>query len=200
MGQKAITAFPNWRKMWLVYGTHSALKKATIGGLSMGGMTGIGLLLDHADRLGKTAICDCRADAPEMFHDMWVERRADIEKGGIEAVVEGNLQRWFTEECLAENPAWLDDVRAMIRTTSHNGFMGCTSALMNLDYFKRMDAISGEVMFLVGAQDGFHPDVMAAMHEKVPGSQFVTIEGAAHLPNIEKPDHFNAALKSFFGV
>ena len=176
------------------------IQKSDFCGLSMGGMTGIGLLLDHADRIGKAAICDCRADAPAMFRDMWVERRAGFEAGGIEAVVEGNLERWFTEACRAENPPWLDDVRAMIRTLSATGFMGCTTALMNLDYLKRMDAIRGEVMFLVGAEDGPHPDAMAEMHGKVPGSQFVVIENAAHLPNLEQPEAFNAALKSFFGV
>ena len=169
-------------------------------GLSMGGMTGIGLLLDHGDRIGKAAICDCRADAPSFFHDMWVDRRAAFEKDGIEAVVEGNLERWFTEACRNENPPWLDDVRAMIRTTSANGFMGCTSALMNLDYLGRMDHIDGDVCFIVGAQDGPHPDAMAEMQAKVAGSQLVVIEDAAHLPNLEQPAAFNAALTSFFGV
>ncbi len=169
-------------------------------GLSMGGMTGIGLLLDHADRIGKAAICDCRADAPPMFHDMWFERRGEYEKDGIEAVVEGNLERWFTEACRAENPSWLDAVREMIRTMSANGFIGCTAALMNLDYLKRMDAITGDVMFLVGAQDGPHPGAMAEMQGKVAGSSLVVIENAAHLPNLEQPQAFNAALKSYFGV
>ena len=176
------------------------IAKSGFVGLSMGGMTGIGLLLDHGDRIGKAAICDCRADAPAMFHDMWIERRGGFEKDGIEAVVDGNLERWFTEACHAKNPPWLDDVRAMIRTMSANGFMGCTAALMKLDYLKRMDAITGEVMFLVGAEDGPHPEAMAEMHGKVPGSQMVVIENAAHLPNLEQPEAFTAALKSFLDV
>jgi 3-oxoadipate enol-lactonase len=193
-------SFPELARDVVALWDHLGIKESDFCGLSMGGMTGIGLLLDHADRIGKAAICDCRADAPPMFHDMWIERRGAYEAGGIEAMVDGNLERWFTEACRQENPPWLEDVRAMIRTTSSNGFMGCTAALMNLDYLKRMDAITGDVMFLVGAQDGPHPDAMAEMQSKVAGSSLVVVENAAHLPNLEQPEAFNAALKSYFGV
>lgn len=176
------------------------IEKSDFVGLSMGGMTGIGLLLDHGDRIGKAAICDCPADAPPMFHDMWIERRGAFKKGGIDAMVDGNLERWFTEPTRASEPLWMDGVRDMIRTTSANGFMGCTAALMNLDYLKRMDAITGDVMFLVGAQDGPHPDAMAEMQAKVAGSTLVVIDNAAHLPNLEQPQAFNAALQSYFGI
>lgn len=166
-------------------------------GLSLGGMTGLGLALDHANRLDRAVICDCRADAPEFFVNMWLERRAGLAKNGIEAVVEGNLERWFTEAYRAEDPPLLDDVRAMIRRTSAEGFVGCTGALMSLDYMRRIGAVAVPMLFVVGADDGPHPDVMRAMHEAVAGSKLAVIDNAAHLPNLERPQAFNAAIAAF---
>ena len=166
-------------------------------GLSLGGMTGLGLMLDHPSRVERAVICDCRADAPEFFVNMWIERRAALAENGIEAVVEGNLERWFTDAYRAQNPPLLDDVRAMIRRTSNAGFVGCTGALMTLDYMRRIDAITTPTLFVVGAQDGPHPDVMRTMHAAVPGSTLAVIDDAAHLPNLEQPDAFNAAIAAF---
>lgn len=166
-------------------------------GLSLGGMTGIGLALGHAGRLDKAVICDCRADAPPFFVDMWVERRAGIQDKGIDAVVEGNLERWFTPEYLANPTPLLDDVRAMIRTTSNEGFLGCTAALMKLDYLPRLGGIGVPALYVVGANDGPHPEVMQAMHERTPGSQFAVIDNAAHLANLEQPAAFNKTVAAF---
>lgn len=176
---------------------HLGIESSSLVGLSLGGMTGLGLLLAHPERVTQAAICDCRADAPQMFYDMWVERRAAYRDHGIEAVVEGNLQRWFTPEFLATNPPMLDGVRAMIRRTSGNGFIGCTGALMTLDYLKDLPKITGDVLFVVGAQDGPHPDAMRQMHEAVPGSGYEVIEDAAHLPNLEQPQRFNEILSAY---
>ena len=38
---------------------------------------------------------------------------------------------------------------------------------------------------------------MRAMHEAVDGSKLAVIDNAAHLPNLERPDAFNAAIADF---
>ena len=179
-------------ELWRTLGIESS----TFVGLSLGGMTGLGLSLDHGARIPKAVICDCRADAPQSFYDMWIERRAGLTKNGIEAVVDYNMQRWFTPKFLAEDAPILGDVREMIRGTSKDGFMGCTGALMKLDYFSRIGEIKVPIRFIVGALDGFHPDEMAKMHECVEGSTLTLIDDAAHLPNIEQPEAFNKALRN----
>ncbi|MGH6953688.1 MAG: alpha/beta fold hydrolase [Alphaproteobacteria bacterium] len=169
-------------------------------GLSMGGMTGIGLALGHGRRLLSLAACDCRADSPEPFREDWRKRRAAVEERGIEAIVEGNLERWFTPEMRQGPSALLDRVRAMIRTTSVDGFFGCTGALMNLDYLSRIDQIRAPTLFVVGAKDGPHPELMKAMHARLPGSRYAVIEDAAHLSNLERPERFNRVILDFLGA
>lgn len=50
-------------------------------------------------------------------------------------------------------------------------------------------------LVVVGADDEYTPVAEArAMHEALPASTLEIIEGAAHLPNLERPEPFNAAL------
>ena len=46
------------------------IDKADFIGLSLGGMTGLGLGLDHADRIDRLICCDARADAPPAYAAM----------------------------------------------------------------------------------------------------------------------------------
>jgi pimeloyl-ACP methyl ester carboxylesterase len=50
-------------------------------------------------------------------------------------------------------------------------------------------------LVVVGEDDEFTPVKDAeAMHEAVPDSALHVVRGAAHLPNLERPDDFNDAL------
>jgi 3-oxoadipate enol-lactonase len=166
-------------------------------GLSIGGMTGIGLALDHPDRLLSLAACDCRADAPEFFRNMWDQRQAIVDAKGLEGIVEPTIATWFSEAARAANPALIERVRAMIRGASHEGYLGCGDALKRLDYKRRLSDIRTPTLMIVGDADGPHPQEMRAMAELVPGARLVEIGPAGHLSNLEQPAAFNQALTRF---
>src|SRR5712675_2259644 len=84
-------------------------------GLSMGGATALGLAELHPDRVDRVVVCD----SPGMSTPATAQTR------GMEALVDSTMARWFPPETHAAKPAHLDKVRAMIRTTPVNGFIGC---------------------------------------------------------------------------
>ena len=47
---------------------------------------------------------------------------------------------------------------------------------------------------IAGTEDGMVPQVMRGMAAACPGSTFTAVKGAGHLPNIEQPARFDAAL------
>jgi 3-oxoadipate enol-lactonase len=168
-------------------------------GLSIGGMTGFGLALDHPDRLVSLTACDCRADAPEFFRSMWDQRQAIVGAQGLEGIVEPTIETWFTEAARARDPALIERVRAMIRATSQEGYLGCGGALKRLDYKGRLGDIQVPTLMIVGDADGPHPAEMEALAAMVPGARLVEIGPAGHLSNLEQPDAFNDALIGFLG-
>jgi 3-oxoadipate enol-lactonase len=177
---------------------HVGAERADVIGLSLGGMTALGLALGHPNRVGRMLVCDARADAPPPFVTGWDERIAIVEAKGTAALVEGTLARWFTPSCPA---AARDRAAAMIRATSDAGYIGCARALQGLDYLRHLPGMTQPVTYLVGAEDmGAPPAAMQAMAEATPGGRLVTLPGLAHIPNMQDPAAFNAALSDWFAA
>jgi 3-oxoadipate enol-lactonase len=166
-------------------------------GLSMGGATALGLAELHPDRLDRVVVCDSPAMSTPASAQQWEERIATAQKGGMEALVESTMARWFPPEIHAAKPPYLDDVRAMIRATPVNGFIGCSAALADHDYNSAVATVTRPVLFIAGAKDGVTPAAMKDMSARLKGSRYVELEGAGHISNLDRPAEFTKAVREF---
>ena len=170
-------------------------------GLSMGGMTAMGLGLNHPERLLSVIICNSRADATQEFYDIFDERIALVLAEGMAPLVETTVARWFTEELCAAAPAFLENVREMVRNTPAQGYVGCSRAVQNINYMSRLAAIDKPVLLIAGAQDvATPPDGMRAMQSVLGNAQYVELDPAAHLSNLEQPEAFTATVQKFLAM
>ena len=180
---------------------HFGIRKADWMGLSMGAMTGMGLAIHHPDRFGRMVLADARADAPDMFKAMWDQRISIVGEGGTEAIADGTLGMWLTEDWRAANPEATAKVRAMITATDPKGYVACCRGLKDLDYLRHLGQVSLPILYLGGSEDkGAAPDVMREMARATPGAAFVEIPNAGHVANINRPEAFNAAVAAFLGI
>lgn len=174
-----------------------AIEKASFAGLSMGGATALGLAERRPDRFERIIVADSPCQSTPQSSQQWEERIAVAQKQGIEALVEPTIARWFPPETVAQNPPHLDKVRAMIRSTPVNGFIGCAAALAAHDYASAITTVKCPTLFIAGEKDGTTPVAMAKLHEKLPGSRSVTLAGAGHISNMDRPAEFSRALRDF---
>ncbi|WP_406494151.1 alpha/beta hydrolase [Streptomyces sp. NBC_01604] len=66
------------------------------------------------------------------------------------------------------------------------------------DYRELLTRVSVPALVVVGADDAYTPVSDAeAMHAALPDSTLLVVEGAAHMPNLERPEEFNGALGEF---
>jgi len=172
---------------------HFGAQKADVLGLSLGGMTALGLGLAHPGRVLRLVVCDARADAPAPFVSSWDDRIAAITANGMQAIVNGTLVRWFTPGCPV---AVTQRAAAMILATPAAGYIGCAHALKGLDYLKDLGAMQPPVLYICGAEDlGAPKEAMAAMAAATPQASLTILPGLAHVPNMEDPAAFGAALQ-----
>lgn len=158
-------------------------------------MIGQTLAMRHADRIGKLVLCDTTL---RNRRAMWEERIAAIETNGLEPQVEPSITRWLTPAFKAARPALVDELRQMIRTTSVSGYLGCAMAMRDMRLAEMAAHISKPTMLVAGADDRSTPVVdMQELHVAIPGAQLEVIAQAAHLPNIEQAEQFNALLQRF---
>jgi 3-oxoadipate enol-lactonase len=176
-----------------------SIKKAHFAGLSMGGATALGLAEQHPDRFERIIVCDSPCQSTPQSSQQWEERIAVAQKQGIEALVEPTVARWFPPEVLAKNPPYVDKVRAMIRATPVNGFIGCAAALADHDYASAVATVKRPVLFIGGEKDAATAP-MRKLAEKLPGSRFFEISGAGHISNMDRPWEFTQTIRDFLAA
>jgi 3-oxoadipate enol-lactonase len=176
------------------------IERAHFGGLSMGAATALGFAEMHPDRLDRVIVCDSPCQSTPQSSQQWRERIAIAEKEGMEPLVEATVGRWFPPDVMKANPPYLDQVRAMVRTTPVNGFIGCAAALADHNYAAAVATVTRPVLFMVGEKDGTTPAAMRKLHEALAGSRFVELPGAGHISNLDQPEKFTAAVRDFVGA
>ena len=167
-------------------------------GLSIGGMIGQYLALNHADRLRSLVLCDTAAAIEEEAQAMRQQRIETAREQGMEPLVESTLDRWFTQDFLKRNSPQVDLIRRHFLATPVAGYIGCSEAIGNLNYLERLSEVKTPTLIIVGEEDPATPVAASeAIHERMPDSRLVVLPSAAHLSNVEQPDAFNRALIGF---
>lgn len=177
------------------------VEKASVMGLSLGGMTALGMGLAVPERIERLVCCAARADAPEPFVQNWVNRMGMLDEGGIELVWNNTVGMWLSDSTRNDQP----DVEAALRRsflkTTDAGYLGCANALMGLDYLKHLDGMTVPTLYVAGENDAAAPPaVMQAMADATPGSEFVTVPDSKHIINADNPSNFAVALLDFLNL
>ncbi|MFT6073306.1 MAG: 3-oxoadipate enol-lactonase [Yoonia sp.] len=180
---------------------HFEVQTADYIGLSLGGMSGLGLGLHHADRFGKIVCACARADAPQPFADSWDDRIAAIATGGLSAIWPGTLERWLTPTFAQRNQSVVADLASDFVQTTPAGYTQCARALQDLDYKRHLTGMNVPVLYISGTEDlGAPPAEMQAMWISTPGSEYINITDCAHIANLNQSGAFNAALQKFLEI
>jgi 3-oxoadipate enol-lactonase len=168
-------------------------------GLSMGGMIGQALILQHPQLFSSLVLADTTSKRPENAQQMWGQRIAQAKNQGMAAMVESTLERWFSDEFRERQPVIIQKVAQGIETTSIDGFAGCCEAISHINTFDRLSEISCPTLIMVGEQDhGTPPEMARAMKEQMAKAIFHVIPNAGHISNIEQSDIFNQHLLDFY--
>jgi 3-oxoadipate enol-lactonase len=167
-------------------------------GISMGGMIGQCMALNHPDRLKSLSLCDTAAVVPKEADPVWQERIDLVRKEGMGPTVQPTLERWFTPRYLQQKPPIVDVIRRQILATPVDGCIGCSEAIRRLDYLDRLHEIKIPTLIMVGEDDPGTPvEASRDMHDRIPQSRLVILPFAAHLSNIEQSEAFNHELTAF---
>ena len=176
---------------------HVAVSRAHFCGLSMGGMVGLWLLTHARERIDRAVLANTSAHMGPP--DLWNKRIELAREGGMEATVEPTVRRWFPAAFHAQAPATIERMRAMIRRTSLEGYVGCCVAIRDMDQREAICGIRNSALVIVGANDpATTPEAGRAIHAAIPGAA-MTVLNAAHLSNVEQPAAFTDAVEGFLG-
>lgn len=172
-------------------------RSADFCGVSMGGGIGQWLAVNAPERIGRLIL----ANTGPVFGapDTWKQRIEAVRTGGMAAVAQSVIERWFTPEFRERDPAEVERILKMLLASPPQGYAGCCAAIRDANFRPLLGRIAAPTLVIGGSRDPATPPALAEeLAANIPGAKLVMIE-AAHLSANERPDVFNAAMTEFLG-
>ncbi|WP_170553659.1 3-oxoadipate enol-lactonase [Ruegeria atlantica] len=163
-------------------------------GLSIGGLIAQGLAVKRMDQIRALVLSNTAAKIG--IPSIWQDRMDAVRQGGIEALADATMERWFSKSFRSE-PEHLLWRNMMVRQPV-DGYLGCCAAISGTDFYTPTSGLRLPTLGIAGSEDGSTPpDLVRETVELIPGSKFELMRRAGHLPCVEQPAEYAALLRNF---
>ncbi|WP_035647084.1 alpha/beta fold hydrolase [Bradyrhizobium sp. ORS 285] len=169
-------------------------------GHSIGGMIVQEWLMTHAQAasavvLAQTSPAFGKADGD--WQKAFIEARlGPLDRGATMASLAPDLVKELVGD--DPDPQGLELATSCMAGVPEASYRASMLALLGFDRRQALKEIKVPTLVLSGSKDRNAPaPMMEKMAGFIPGAQYVELEGAGHLVNLERPGEFNAALDSF---
>jgi 3-oxoadipate enol-lactonase len=169
-------------------------ESAHIVGLSYGGGIAQTAAVAYPERFASLALMATTDDPFPAFED----RARSGEVDGMAAQVVPSLTRWFTPAALATDGWGVRYARERVLHGNSVDWAAAWRSFKGLDVKGRLAGFEPPTLVLVGEADASTtPEIMGAIHERMPGSTFEVLLGTPHMQTLEQPELVAAALDRF---
>lgn len=163
-------------------------------GLSVGGLIAQGLAVKRLDLMRAMVLSNTGAKIGTK--EIWDDRIAGVKSGGIEALGDATMERWFSK-AFRDTPG-LELWRNMLVRQQDDGYAGCSAAISGSDFYATTATLRLPTLGIAGSEDGATPpDLVRETVDLVPGSKFHLIQRAGHLPCVEQPEEYARVITDF---
>ena len=174
---------------------HVGARRAHFCGLSMGGMVGMWLGVNAPAIVDRLVLSNTAARIGPP--DPWNARIARVREGGMAAIVEAVLARWFTPAFIDMGTPAVQAARAMLLATSAEGYCAACAAVRDMDQRDDIGRIIAPTLVLAGTRDVVTtPADHRFLAERIDGARYLEL-AAPHISNLERPAAYTRALLDF---
>jgi len=177
-----------------------AVERAVFCGLSMGGYAALQLVRGHPHRVAGLVLADTRATADgEQAIAGRLAMLDVLDSRGVIGVISEMLPKLLSDRTRREKPAFPLFTARLMSGSTQSGVGHAVVRMMRRDTSAaHLPQITCPTLVVVGADDVLTPVAESeAMAGAIPGAELLVIPGAGHMSNLEEPDRFNGALRSF---
>lgn len=169
-------------------------------GLSMGGYITFALYRKYPELFEAMILTSTRpgSDSAEAKANRDASIKAALERGSI-AIADAMIQKIISPTTLTTKPELVETIHEIMANTSTFGIVGALQGMRDRpDSTQILSKINCPVLIIHGEEDQLIPIKEAeSMEQQIQNSRLIKIPQAGHLPNMEKPDDYNQALRDF---
>jgi 3-oxoadipate enol-lactonase len=177
-----------------------SIAQAHVVGLSMGGMIGMRLALDHPDVARSLVLLDTSAEPEPADRASAYEAMAHVlREQGPGSVADGVMSLLFSSSFLLGQPDKAKRERERLLQVDRIGVSNATCAVTRRkDISDRIHEIRVPTLVIVGELDAATPvERSQAIQAAIPGSRLEVVPGAGHMTPIEKPEEVSQLIVEF---
>jgi 3-oxoadipate enol-lactonase len=168
-------------------------------GISLGGLISLWMAAHAPDRVDSLVASNTAARIGS--EEIWQARIDAVSEGGMEAISEAALGRFFTDGFAAARPDVYERTKATLLGTDPTGYVACCAALRDADLRELVEAIHCPTLVIGGSADvSTPPDEAKWLHDHIEGSRLVILDGAPHFANLEQPEEWSAVVAGFLAA
>jgi 3-oxoadipate enol-lactonase len=154
-------------------------------GLSMGGMVGQWLGAHAPGRVDKLVLSNTSSFFPDK--SIWEGRLKTVRDKGLAAIVDANMERWFTKDFRERSPQAIAKMREMFLATKADGYIGCGEAIRDMDHRPLLPKIGAPTLVIAGKHDpATTVEANEFICEHIPDADIAVLD-TAHIANVEEP-------------
>ncbi len=169
-------------------------------GLSMGGLVGQGLAIQHPQWVAGLLLANTAACYPEAGRQGLLQRVALVRAGGMAAIVDGVVDRFLSPAGCDAQPELAAAVRAQVLRADPAGYAQACLAIQGTDWRSQLGAIQCPVQVVAGSLDAGSTVAMAQeICDAIPGAKLSVLD-TAHLSVLEQPLAFEAVLETLLAA
>jgi 3-oxoadipate enol-lactonase len=182
------------------------LDRPVLVGFSMGGWISQQFVLDHPERVRALVLSNTTSGLRPEGAQRFVDRAAQVEKTGMQALSDQQIRNTFSAESLRDNPALIDFYRSEFLDTSANAassYAAMFRALSVPNWTPQLGRIQCPALILCGDSDqgitrgNSSTDAAEILHHGIAGSRFEVIKHGGHYAHLEQPASWNRIVLEF---
>jgi 3-oxoadipate enol-lactonase len=173
----------------------AGIARAHVCGVSIGGVTALWLGAHAPERVARLVLANTAARVGS--DEFWAERMRVVSRGGLAAIADATMARWFTAAFRQAEPDTVDRLRATLLRVPVAGYLGGCAALRDADLADVAPQVRAATLVVTGTHDVATPPAAGEwLAGAIPGARRVEF-AAAHLSNVECAPAFTAAVLEF---
>ena len=167
-------------------------------GISFGGMIAQYLVLARPDLVRSLTLIGAASRFADAARVAMRARAKATRDGGMQAVLQSSLERWFTPETWLQRPDIMDRVSKTVLGDNPEVHAAIWDLIATFDVDDRLDRIGCPVLVMVGELDQSTPvSAAVALKEGIRNARLVVLADTSHMATVESPAAVNAELMKF---
>ena len=163
------------------------LQRAVVIGVSVGGQIALRAALARPASVVGVVALDTAARIGDRA--TWDARIAAVRAGGIEAIADAVVERWFAASIADRAPLARRGYRNLLLRAPVAGYLATCAALRDEDLTPHLAALRQPVLVMCGSDDTATPPALVQdLAAALPRARYLELDDTGHLPCIDRPD------------